>query len=521
MLRSQNALRVSTFLAFVVLGAPVHGQDDPMDECTNLIVTKGASATGAVSICYTCDAPFPSRLAWIPSGDHEPGALVSIPGLRAKGDVRQVAHTYAVLASNAIGHMNEHQLAIGETTFGGRRGLNDSVGLHYADLMTLALQRAKTAREAIKVIAALASEYGYTQSGESLSIGDKEEAWIMELIGNGKKKSGIVWVAVRVPDGHVSGHANQSRIGEFPLDDPANCMYSEDVIDFAVEQGFYDPASGKPFNFSDAYHPATDRTKKGCAMRVWSMLRRATPALDLSPDYHRGVEGAPRYPLSVKPEKKLTVSAIFSLLRDHYEDTPYDMTKCEGAGVYESPYIARTERAISIPGTAFSIVTQSRAALPDPIGGIVWYSPDDTFFACYTPLYCGTRAVPAGYTVGDRKKFNWDSAWWAINFVANYAYPRYSLMKSDIQKAQREMEGGFLLQQANVESQALALHDKSPDLSREFLTDYTVKSGDRVIKRWKALGEHLIVRYNDSRGRSSRRTRPAGAGGRRTGGKPR
>ena len=521
MFHSRETITVAMLLAALAFGPASHGQDDPMDECTNLIVTKGASTTGAVSICYTCDAPFPSLLAWIPSGDHATGTLVSNPGSRAKGEVRQAAHTYAVLASNGIGHMNEHQLAIGETTFGGRRGLNDKVGLHYSDLMTLTLQRTKTARDAIKMIASLASEYGYTQSGESLSIGDTEEAWIMEIIGNGKKKKkGIVWVAVRVPDGHVSGHANQARIGEFPRDDPENCLFSEDVVDVAVEQGFYDPASGKPFNFSDAYHPPTSRTKKGCAMRVWSMLRRAAPSLELSPDYHRGVEGAERYPLSVEPEKKLAVSDIFSLLRDHYEDTPYDMTKCEGSGIYASPYIARSERAISIPGTAFSIVTQSRASLPDPVGGIVWYSPDDTFFACYTPLYCGTRAVPKAYGVGDRKEFSWGSAWWAVNFVANYAYPRYSLMKDDIQAAQREMEGGFFSRQAEIEAQAVALFEKQPEAALDFLTEYTVKSGDRVVKRWKTLGEHLIVRYNDRRNRPTRRSsrgRAPGAGQRRSG----
>ena len=508
MFKSNRAQTLAPFL-LLCCSAPVLGQDaapyDPLDECTNFLVTRGASATGSVSICYTCDAPFASRLAWVPGGDHEPGSLVALPESRARGEVRQVASTYAVLASNGIGHMNEHQLAIGETTFGGRRGLNDSVGLHYADLMTLALQRARTAREAIGVIAELASEYGYTQSGESISIGDPEEAWIMEIMGNGPDKKGIVWVAVRVPDGHVSAHANQARIGEFPLDDPENCLYSDDVIQFAVDQGFYDPASGAPFNFSDAYHPPSLRTKKACAMRVWSMLSRVAPELDLSSDYHRGVDGAERYPLSVRPAKKLVVSDVFALLRDHYEGTEFDMAECDEAGKFSSPYVARTERAISIPGTSFSIVTQSRSHLPDPIGGVVWYSPDDTFFSCYTPLYCGTRAVPEAYSKGDRKAFDWDSAWWAFNFVANQAYPRYSILKTPIQTLQAELETDFMTRQPEFEARVEKRFGQDPTAAAELLTEYTVASGDSVAKRWRALGEQLIVQYNDGRNGASRR----------------
>ncbi len=506
-----NLRRVEVFGLILGLSAsvPAFGQEgspyDPLDECTNLLVTAGASTTGSVSICYTCDAPFASRLAWIPGGDHEPGSPVSLPESRASVEVRQVAHTYAVLASNGIGHMNEHQLAIGETTFGGRRGLNDDLGLHYADLLTLALQRSRTAREAIRTIAALAAEYGYTQSGESISIGDPREAWIMEIMGNGKDQKGIVWVAVRVPDGHVSAHANQSRIGEFPLDDPENCMYSDDVIDFAIEQGFYDPEAGEPFNFSDAYHPPSTRTKKACAMRVWSILGRVAPDLELSSDYHRGVDGAERYPLSVRPAKKLAIPDVIALLRDHYEGTDFDMTQCDEAGKFASPYIARTERAISIPGTSFSIVTQSRSHLPDPIGGVVWYSPDDTFFSCYTPLYCGTSAVPEAYSKGNRKQFDWDSAWWSFNFVANQAYPRYSQLLGPIQEVQAELENGFMARQAEFEAQALEQLERNPDAATQLLTEYTVASGAEVLRRWRALGEQLIVQYNDGRDPNSRR----------------
>ncbi|MCP4712771.1 MAG: dipeptidase [Planctomycetes bacterium] len=464
--------------------------------CTNLIITKGASKTGSVTICYTCDAGFASKLHWLPAGKHAPGSLVKYPSFNPGVPVKQIPETYATLHSNGIGHMNEYQLAIGETTFGGRRGIGNKTGLSYGELMTLALQRCKTARQAIKCIADLAAEYGYRASGESLSIGDTKEAWIMELVGNGPDNKGIVWVAVRVPDGHVSCHANQSRITEFPRNDPKNCMYSEDVISFAVEQGFYDPDSGKPFNYSDAYHPASDGTKKSCAQRVWSMLRRSAPSLNLSPDYARGVENAPRYPLSVKPDQKLSMLDVYDLLRDHYEGTDFDMTKGPEAGKFGCPN-HRRERAISTVNTAFSIITQSRDSLPNHIGGICWYSPDDTYFSCYTPIYCSTTEIPKPYTLGNTREFSWDSAWWAINFVANYANMRYSEMKVDIQKTQSEIENNFYAQQPEIEKQALALYKKDPRAARQFLTKYTVDSGEMVIKRWKDLAFTLMAKYND------------------------
>ena len=468
--------------------------------CTNLLITCGAALTNSVMICYTCDAPFASRLAFLKGGKHRPGAIATYPEMRVRGvTVKQAPQTYGVLLSNGIGHMNEHQLAIGETTFGGRGGLNDATGLHYADLITLTLQRAKTAREAIKTIASLAAEYGYHQSGESISIGDTKEAWIMEIIGNGKSKKGIVYVAVRVPDGYISCHANQARIGEFPRDDPANCLYSPDVEEVAIEHGFYDPASGKPFHFADAYHPASARTQKGCAMRVWSMLRRAAPSLNLSPDYHRAVAGAERYPLWVKPDRKLSTQDVFYLLRDHYEGTAFDMTQGAGAGAYGSPYLKGGERAISIKGTVFSIVTQSRADLPDPVGGIVWYSPDDTYFSCYTPLYCGTQTVPEPYTICDKQQFTWDSAWWTINYVANYANLRYADMARDILQKQREIEDAFIARQPIFEKQAAELYAKDPEAARRLVTEYTVESGETLIKSWRQLADSLIVRYNDRR----------------------
>jgi len=468
-------------------------QVDIGDACTNIIITKGASSTNSTHIAYTCDAPFASHLLRIPAADHDSGSVVDGFPFRGNVEVKQIDHTYAVLASNGIGHNNEFQLSIGETTFGGRRGLGNKEGLHYSDLMTIALQRCKTAREAIKEIGWLSNTYGYTQSGESISIGDTEEAWLMEIIGKGDEK-GTVWVAVRIPDGMVCAHANQSRITEFPLDDPDNCLYSKDVISFAKKEGFYSDKDGL-FNFSDVYDPASTRKKRGCAMRVWSILQRTAPSIDLSTDYFSDVEGAERYPLYVSPDKKLEVKDIFALLRDHYDGTEFDMTKGERAGAFGNPNQKRTERSVSVNFTAFSIVTQSRSYLPDPIGGLVWYSPDDTYFSCYLPLYCSITEVPEAYTIGDRKSFSWNSAWWTINFVANYANMNYEKMKVDIQSEQNAIENQFLTMQPVIEKTALDLFKNNPDLLNQYLTGYSLQSGDLIMKRWRKLGENLISKY--------------------------
>jgi dipeptidase len=465
-------------------------QEDIGDECTNIIVTKGASSTGSVSICYTCDAPFVSHLMKIPAADNQPGSFVDNFPMHGNVKVKQVPHSYAVLASNGIGHMNEFQLSIGETTFGGRKELSNKEGLHYADLMTLALQRCKTAREVVNEIAKLASEYGYMESGESISIGDKEEAWLMEIISKGDEK-GIVWVAERIPDGTVCAHANQSRISYFPLDDPENCLYSKDVVSFAIKKGFYNKNDG-PFNFSDVYDPADTRKKRMCAMRVWSLLRRAAPSLNLSPDYFLDKENADRYPLSVTPDKKLALSDIFSLLRDHYEGTEFDMTVGERAGAFGSPNQTRTERSVSVDFTSFSMVSQSRSYLQDAVGGVLWYSPDDTYFSCYIPLYCNISEVPQAYSKGDRKHFSWESAWWTINFVANYANLKYEKMKPVIQKEQSSIENQFFTLQASIEETALELSKNNPEKANQFLTEYSVNCGNIVMQRWKNLGIKLI-----------------------------
>ncbi len=475
--------------------------------CTNILVTKGASADGSVMITYTCDGEFHPHLRSQPAADYEPGEWVEVKDWSGKprGKIKQVPHTYAF-----VGLMNEYQLAISETTFDGRLELQNPAGLlHYWDLMQYTLQRARTAREAIGVIADLVDEYGYRSTGESISIADTEEAWILEIIGPGPGGRGANWVAVRVPDGQVSCHANKARIGQFPLDDPENCLYSENVIRFAIEQGYYDPESGQPFRFCEAYNPATPRNQRYGGARVWSILRRAAPSLNLSPDYHRAVAGSQPYPLSVTPDKKLALADVFALMRDHYEGTDIDMTQGVDAGPYGTPNRWRPmawtvdgvehvwERPISTQQTGFTFVSQSRAWLPNPIGGVYWYGVDDTYFTCYVPLYCCITELPESYTVGGLQQFSWDSAWWVFNFVANYANLRYSDMRPDIQAVQRELEGTLLALQPAVEKTALELYRTDPGLMTRYLTDYSVTHADLAVKRWRELGEFLLTKYND------------------------
>ena len=502
-------LRSALLLPFVMLAASAIAQDVqpllPVDDgCTDLLVTKGASADGSVTIVYTVDAEFLPSLRHLPAAEHEPGSFVE--GL-AGGKIQQVPHTYAV-----VGYVNEHQLAIGETTFGGRGELVNPEGLlHYGPLMSLALQRARTAREAIKVMTGLVDEYGYRSSGESISIGDTEEAWLLEIIGRGPGKLGAEWVAVRIPDGEICAHANKARIGTFPLDDPENCLYSADVISLAVERGYFDPNSGEPFSFCEAYCPATPSALRVTETRVWSIYRRAAPSLagEFDPAYHRGLPGAQRYPLSIKPDQPLSLADVFALMRDHYEGTDYDLTKGLDAGPFGNPFRVRPlgfevdgeqhtwERPISTQHTACSFVSQSRGWLPDGIGGVMWYSMEDTNYACYTPFYCCIDAVPGSFAEGSIRAFSWDSAWWVFNFVANFSNLMYSEMIGDVRAVQSELEAHHLALQPAIEKTALELAKTDPQLMVRYLTDYSVTHAELVVDRYRALGEHLITRFND------------------------
>ncbi len=500
---------------------PLQGLNAEDDNCSSFLVTKGASADGSVMITYTCDGEFLPHLEYLPAEDHKPDAFIEISGWggKVRGKVKQVPHTYAV-----VGLMNEYQLAIGETTFGGRNELRNPDGLlHYFFLMNLALQRAKTAREAVKVMAELVDEYGYASTGESFSIADPHEAWIMEMIGPGPGGKGAHWVALRVPDGYVCGHANMSRIGEFPLDDPENCLYSPDVISFAEAKGYYDKSSGKPFSFRYAYDPPKPEALRTCAARVWSMFRRSAPSLNLSSDFQRGKQGTEPYPLWVKPDKKLSLQDVMNIMRDHYEGTEYDMTKGIDAGPFGCPVRYRDltwevdgvkyiwERPISTQQTGFSFISQSRSWLPDAIGGVYWYGVDDTYTSCYFPLYCSIQDLPVSFTKGDLQRFSWDSAWWVFNFVSNYANLKYSYMVKDIQKVQTELEGKFISLQPVIEKTALELYNTDQKLLVDYLTNYSVSLGEQVVKRWIELGEHLLTKYNDGYVKDEK-GRPRGVG---------
>ena len=485
---------------------------NPVFACSSLIVTRGASADNSVYVTYTCDAEFHPYLEVIPGGNHESGATLKktrwTQGL--EGKIKQVPQTYSVIGSSSAGLINDQQVAIGETTFGGRYELVNREGLlDYEDLMILALQRANTARQAVIIMGQLAVEYGYRSSGESFSIGDTTEAWIMEMIGPGNGGNGAAWVALRIPDGYISCHANKARIGQFSQDDPENCLYSKNVISVAVENGLYDPNSAEPFSFHDAYDPDTLNNRRYGAARVWSFFRRAAPSLNLSDDYPRGVPGAKPFPLWIKPDKKLSTKDVFALMRDHYEGTPYDMTKGVDAGPFGNPNRWRGmdwkvddvdyvwERPISTQQTAYSMIAQLRDSLPNPIGGVLWFGMDDTYTTCYTPLYCCIDQVPKSFDSGTIDTFSWDSAWWTFNFVANYACLKYSYMIKDIQAVQSEIEDSLLLLQPDVEATALRLHRKNPDLMKRYLTDYSVTHGDSTVRRWRELGVFLIAKYND------------------------
>ena len=485
----------------------------PVMACTNYLVSKGASADGSTMITYAADAHnFFGELYYTPAGRFAAGAMRNIydwDGGKFRGQIPQAAETYSV-----VGFMNEHQVALGETTFGGRDELVNPKGIiDYGSLMFIALERAKTAREAINIMTSLVAEYGYGSSGESFSISDPNEVWIMEMVGKGPDKKGAVWVARRIPDGYISGHANQARIRQFPLNDKENCLYAKDVISFAREKGYF-KGEDKDFSFVDAYAPVSFGGLRFCEARVWSMFRRAAPSLNLPDDYIKGNTEAEPLPLWIKPDKKLTVHDVMMLMRDHFEGTDLDMTKDIGAGPYCLPYRWRplewkaddanetkyfNERAVSTQQTAFSFVTQARSGLPDPIGGVFWFGLDDTYSTVYIPMYCGMLRIPRTHSgeVADLFHFSWDSAFWVFNFVANYAYSRYSQMIGDIQELQQELEAGFFADQHEVEIAALELHKRSPRSARQYLTDYSVSLGEETVKRWRKLGEFLLVKYLD------------------------
>ncbi len=511
-----------SILAFLALQATTT-EDLNEDACTSILVSAGASTDGSVFITYSADAPFMPKLLLHPGGEHAVEETTTIEGWeddQVDGEIPQAPRTASV-----VGLMNEHQLALGETTTGGRKELRDPEGrLDYDALMWLTLQRATTAREAIDVIHELVHTYGYRSSGETISIADPQEAWMMEIIGKGPDRPGAVWVAARIPDGSISAHANHSRITTFPLDDPESWRYSPDVIDFAVEQGFYDPSSGTPFSYRDAYHPDLSlRTKRVCAARVWSVYRRVAPSQSFSPAFHRGDPAAEDYPLFIQPEEKLSYADVMGLMRDHYEGTQFDMTQGIDAGPFQSPVRFRGltfevdgqancwERPISTQQAGFVMVAQCRSWLPDPVGGVYWFTPDDCYTSCFLPLYCGIQGLPPSYTTGDYSKFQWDSAWWVFNMVSNQTYDRWSRILPDVLAAQSESEGNFQKAIAELDAVAAERFAADPQGARELLTQFSVSAGEELFTRWQELATYLLTKHVDGYVRDDQ-GRPQGVG---------
>ncbi|MDD4755895.1 MAG: C69 family dipeptidase [Prolixibacteraceae bacterium] len=488
--------------------------------CTNFLITKGASTDGSTMITYAADShTLYGELYYQPAADHPEGAMRDIYEWdtgKYLGKIPQPLHTYSV-----VGNMNEHQVAIGETTYGGRSELASQSGaiMDYGSLMYVTLQRAKTAREAIEIMTKLVEDYGYYSSGESFSIADPEEVWILEMIGKGEIEKGAVWVALKVPDGYISGHANQARITTFPKNDPENCLYAKDVISFARDRDWYS-GSDEDFSFSDVYAPVDFGGARFCDARVWAGFNKTASGMDKYTDYikgeikYGGANNFPanRMPLWIKPDKKLSVQDVMDMMRDHFEGTALDMTKDIGAGPFQLPYRWRPltwqadsteylhERAISTQQTGFSFVSQSRNWLPDPVGGILWFGVDDSYSTCYIPMYCGINQIPECFAPGngDMLTYSETSAFWTFNLVSNLAYLRYNYMIRDIIKVQKEFEDRFVSFVPAVDKAAQSLFE-SADKGKalEFITQFSVSEADNVTKRWKELGHYLLVKYID------------------------
>ncbi len=490
-----------------------------LSACTNFLFTKGATVDGSVMITYSADShTLYGELYYKPAKDYPAGAMMDVyewdTGKRL-GKIPQVRHTYSV-----VGNMNEHQVALGETTYGGREELwhQPTAIVDYGSMMYLAMQRASTAREAIQVMTDLVEKYGYYSEGESISVSDKNEAWIFEIIGKGANEKGAVWVARRIPDGYVCAHANQARITQFPLNDPENCIYSKDVITFARAKGWFD-GKDEEFSFSDTYAPVTFSGARACEGRVWAMFRRVNNNMEQYEAYAMGnvTKGkwgyaTNRMPLWIKPDKKVSVHDAMELMRDHYEGTKMDMNNTFSGGPFNCPYLWRpmywttdsvnyfvNERAVSTQQTGFVFVAQSRSWLPDPIGGIHWFGVDDTYTTVFSPMYCGILKVPHSFAEGNGSMVEYSptSAFWTFNFVSNWAYTKYDYMIKDIQKVQRELEFGVIDQIAKIDKEASAMYKTDKKKARTFLTNYSVKTGDGTVARWKQLGEYLLVKYMD------------------------
>ena len=541
-------MKYRTILAAAMAASLLFAAGNRSEACTNVIVTRGASADGSCLVSYAADSHWLyGELYFKPQADWATGSKLKVydwDSGKYLGEIEQVPHTY-----KTIGNMNEHQLIIAETTFGGRHGLNNPDAImDYGSLIYITLQRARTAREAIRLMDELTQKYGYYSEGESFSIADKEEAWIMEMVGKGAEK-GSVWVARRIPDGYVSGHANQSRITTFPLDDPDNCLYSKDVISFARKMGWFD-GKDEEFSFRDAYCPLDFGGLRGCEARVWSafnILGKGKFAYEDGGslvekdsydyvDYAMGHNPANNMPLWIKPAGKVSVKDVADVMRDHYEGTPMDMTQDIGAGGNALPYRWRpmgftydgkeytNERAIATQQTAFWFVGQSRGNYPDVLGGIIWFGTDDAATSYVTPIYTNSEIVPECFRVGngDMLTYSSTSSFWLNNRVANACYKMYNYMAPFVREHIDRFENSQISEGVpQTDAKALELYNdiaekemkkqsrKNPGYDpmtdtgdaflqvKQYLTSYSVSTADAIFSAWKKMEETLLVKFID------------------------
>lgn len=480
--------------------------------CSNLIVGKKASVDGSVMVSYNADdyGMF-GHLCHYPAGTHPKGSMRQIYDWDSgvyHGEIEEAPVTY-----NVIGNINEFQLSIGETTYGGREEMVDSTGiLDYGSLIYVTLQRAKTAREAISVMTSLVEKYGYNSEGETFSICDPNEAWIMEMQGTGAGSKGVVWVALRIPDDAICAHANQSRIGKFNMKDKKNVLYSKNVISYARKMGWFN-GKDSDFSWKNTYAFPDFSGRRFCDARVWSFFNHYADDFDRYLPWALGKDkDAEDMPLWIVPNRKLSVADVENGMRDHYEGTALALdTTSIGGGIYEMPYRPTpltftvdgkqyfNERPISTQQTAFTFVSQLRSWLPREIGGVLWFGNDDANMVAYTPVYCGNTVQPACYNTkgADAVTFSSDNAFWLCNMVSNMVYPRYSQLFPELKAVRDSLETSYFANQTSIEKQAADLYQTDKAAALKLLNNYSNAKADEMLANWKRLATRIIVKYND------------------------
>lgn len=479
--------------------------------CTNFIVGKKASSDGSVICSYSADdyGMFQS-LCHFPAAKHAKGEMRKVYDWDTNvyhSEIPEAEETY-----NVVGNINEYQVTIGETTFGGREEMVDSTGiLDYGSLIYIALQRSRTAREAIRTMTTLAETYGYNSEGETFTICDPNEAWIMEMMGCGAGSKAVVWVAIRIPDDAICAHANQSRIRTFSQKDKNNVMYSRNVIKYARQMGWY---SGKDadFSFCDTYAAPDFSGRRFCEARVWTFFNHFSSDMEQYVPYAEGkVKDAKPMPLWIVPDRKVSVQDVEECMRDHYEGTPFALDSDIGGGIWQMPYRPTplsftvdgkkcfNERPVSTQQPGFVYVSQMRSWLPREVGGVLWWGNDDGNMVAFTPVYCCITAVPECYNTpgADALTFSMDNAYWVCNWVSNMVYPRYSLMFPTLKEVRDSLDASYFAAQTQVETEAELLYKQSPQKAVEYLTHYTGEKARQMLGRWQQLAFHLIVKYND------------------------